>query len=291
MWISFLPFSRRDFFKRCSCGLLVALGMAFGAWRVEARTPPALRSIAFFYGDTPDFAELSRYQFVVLEPSGQFTLPKGARTNWLAYVSVGEVTPLRDYYSAIPKDWIVGRNTEWGSELIDQGASGWPAFFVEHAVAPLVQRGYTGFFLDTLDSYQLFARDEEERLRNQRGLIAVIHEINRRFPAAQIILNRGFELLPEVHDQVYAVAFESLFKGWSEARGAYTDVSKDDRSWLLDRANMARREYGLPVIAVDYCAPADKQCAREVVRRIRAEGLVPYVSDGHLLTLGLAALS
>lgn len=291
MRTSFSSLGRRDFFRRCSGGLLIALGMAPRARSAEARPSGALRNIAFFYGDNPDFEQLDRYQYAVLEPSGPFKLPKGMHTSWLAYVSVGEVTSVRDYYSALPKGWIVGRNTEWGSELIDQGAPGWPAFFVERAVAPLWRRGYVGFFLDTLDSYQLFARDDEERRRNQRGLIAVIHEINRRFPAAKIILNRGFELLPETHEQVAAVAFESLFKGWSEARGAYTDVSEEDRSWLLARADAVRRDYGLPVIAIDYCEPTDRRCAPETVRRIRAEGLVPYVSDGHLLTLNLAALS
>lgn len=294
MHISFTSSSRRDFCQRFFGGLAVALvSMTACARRADARVSPELRNIAFFYGNTPDFSELGKYQFVVLEPSGQFMLPKkkGKGTHWLAYVSVGEVTPLRDYYSAMPKSWIVGRNTEWASELIDQGAPGWPAFFVERVVAPLMQRGYHGFFFDTLDSYQLFATDEKTRLRNQRGLIAVIREVNKRFPAAKIILNRGFELLPQIHDRVYAVAFESLFKGWSEARGVYVDVPQDDRSWLLDHAQIAKRSYGLPVIAIDYCAPADKQCALEVVHRIRAKGLIPYVSDGHLLTINLAALS
>lgn len=291
MHTTFPPTSRRDFFKYCTCGLVAALCMASGTCRANAATTSVLRNIAFLYADTPDFSELDRYQFVVLEPSGHFTLPTGGRTHWLAYLSVGEVTPLRDYYSAIPKSWLVGRNTDWGSELIDQSAPGWPAFFVERAVTPLAQRGYHGFFLDTLDSYQLFARDEETRLRNQHGLITVIREINRRFPTAKIILNRGFELLSEIHDRVYALAFESLFNGWSEARGVYTKVSEDDRAWLLGQANRAKHEYGLPVIAIDYCAPTDRECARDAVRRIRALGLIPYVSDGHLLTINFAALS
>ncbi|KAA0911097.1 hypothetical protein FQ179_04395 [Pusillimonas sp. ANT_WB101] len=294
MRTSFTSSSRRHFCQRCFGGLAIALvGMTSCARCAYARSSPALRNIAFFYGNTPDFSELEKYQFVVLEPSGQFKLPtnRGQGTHWLAYVSVGEVTSLRDYYSAMPKNWVVGRNTEWGSELIDQGAPGWPVFFAERVIAPLVQSGYRGFFFDTLDSYQLFATDEKTRLRNQRGLIAVIREVNKHFPSAKIILNRGFELLPQIHDQVYAVAFESLFKGWSEARGMYVDVPQDDRSWLLDRARIVKRNYGLPVIAIDYCAPADKQCAHDVVRRIRGDGLIPYVSDGHLLTINLAALS
>lgn len=273
-------------------GLLLGIMAAFGSGTGFAAPVPTLRNIAFYYGDAPALNQLSKFQFVVLEPDSGFmplSVPEG-KTRWLAYVSVGEVTPLREYYSALHQTWLVGRNAEWQSDLVDQAAPGWPAFFVEHVVAPLWERGYTGFFLDTLDSYQLFAKSEEQRLKNQEGLVAVIRAIHERFPQAVLIMNRGFELLPSIHDHVYAVAFESLFQGWSESRGKYTEVSKSDRQWLLNQARTVKHEYGLPLIAIDYCLPADVKCSRDTVRRIRAQGLVPYVGDGRLQTISLTSL-
>lgn len=277
---------------RYCLGLLFGIVATLGTGSGLAGTVPALRNIAFYYGDAPALKQLSQFQFVVLEPDSGFmplSIPAG-KTHWLAYVSVGEVTPLRDYYSALPAAWIVGRNAEWQSDLVDQTAPGWPAFFVEHVIAPLWERGYTGFFLDTLDSYQLFAKDEDQRLKNQQGLVAVIQAIHQRFPLAVLIMNRGFELLPSVHGYVYAVAFESLFQGWSESRGEYTEVPKSDRQWLLNQVRTVKREYGLPLIAIDYCLPADIKCSRDTVRRIRAQGLVPYVGDGRLQTVSSTAL-
>ena len=258
--------------------------------------PPAVGRIAFFYGEALDPAALAGYDQVVVEPDNGFvpkaaeaagTEPRGMR--WIAYVSVGEVLPSRDYYAAIPKAWRIGRNGDWKSEVIDQAAPGWPQFFVEKVIAPLWAKGYRGFFLDTLDSYQLVAKTDAERARQQAGLVAVIERIHRRFPRAELILNRGFELMPQVHDNVSAVAFESLYRGWDEGNQRYVAVPEDARTWLLARAREVRERYDLPVIAIDYCAPTDLACAQQTVAQIRAQGLIPYVGDGHLMRINPAA--
>ncbi|VVE38503.1 sugar ABC transporter [Pandoraea morbifera] len=258
---------------------------------------PSPGRIAFYYGETVDPKAFAGYDQAVVEPDNGFipkvaeasgAEPKGIR--WIAYVSVGEVLPSRDYYKAMPKAWRIGRNGEWKSEVIDQSAPGWPQFFVDKVIAPLWANGYRGFFLDTLDSYQLVARSDAERARQRAGLVAVIKRIHRRFPRAEVIMNRGFELMPEVHDDVSAVAFESLYRGWDEAQRRYVAVSDKDREWLLARAREIRENYGLPVIAIDYCPPTDAACARQTVTRIRADGLVPYVGDGHLMQLNPASV-
>jgi hypothetical protein len=201
------------------------------------------------------------------------------------------VLPSRPYYAALPKAWLIGRNESWASRVVDQSQPGWPAFFVDQVIDPLWDKGYRGFFLDTLDSYQLAAQTDDARARQQAGLVAVIRAIKARHPDAKLILNRGFELLPQVHDLVYAVAFESLFHGWDQAQGRYVDVPAADREWLLGQANAVRAQYGLPVVSIDYCAPADAACARDTVDKIRALGIVPYVTDGGLRTMGRGVLA
>ncbi|MGN4152666.1 bifunctional glycoside hydrolase 114/ polysaccharide deacetylase family protein [Burkholderia gladioli] len=249
-------------------------------------------SFALYYGKQPPVELLSAYDAAVVEPDSGFdplahALP---HTTWFAYASVGEVLPSRDYYASIPKSWFAGSNAAWASRVIDQGQPDWPAFFVDHVIRPLWEKGYRGFFLDTLDSYQLAATTDEARARQQAGLVAVIRAIRARYPAAKLILNRGFEILPQVHDQVYAVAFESLYHGWNQAQQRYVAVPQADRDWLLGQARTIRSQYGLPVISIDYCAPGDRACSRDAIERIRGDGLVPYVTDGALATMGVGAV-
>ncbi len=251
-----------------------------------------LPSIALYYGEQPPVDQLAAFDTVVVEPESGFDpavahTPGTSCTQWFAYVSVGEVTPLRGYYAAIPKHWLLASNTVWESRVVDQSAPGWPAFYVKHVIAPLWARGYRGFFLDTLDSYQLAAKTEAARARQQTGLVAVVRAIKARYPEARLVFNRGFEILPQVHGLVYAVAFESLFNGWDQAKKRYVAVPAEDRAWLLGQAHTIRERYGLPVISIDYCDPRDRQCARDTVAMIRDAGLVPYVTDGGLTTVGV----
>ncbi|HDR9508203.1 hypothetical protein C5615_17615 [Burkholderia cepacia] len=247
-----------------------------------------LQSVAFFYGNDVPVDRLAKFGVVVVEPDSGFDprAQHAPRPAWFAYVSVGEVTRERDYARKMPKRWLLGRNTTWASTVVDQSAPGWPAFFVEHVIAPLWAHGYRGFFFDTLDSYQLVAKTDAARAKQEAGLVAVIHAVKARYPKAELILNRGFGILPQVHDAVAAVAFESLFGNWDQRNRNYDAVPAADRDWLLAQAKTIRERYGLPVISIDYCAPDDAACRGTIVAKIRAAGLIPYVTDGALRTVG-----
>ncbi|WP_175105631.1 endo alpha-1,4 polygalactosaminidase [Pararobbsia alpina] len=274
-----------------------ALVCVVSAWLAMGRTAladtdpaDALHSIAFFYGEHPPVDELARYDAAVIEPDHGFVPPPAivapSKPIWYAYVSVGEVHPSRPYFGAIPPGWLHGTNDAWQSSIVDQTSAGWPAFLVDQVVAPLWREGYRGFFLDTLDSYQLVATTDAERAAQQAGLVAVIRAIHKRFPGAYLILNRGFELLPRIHTIVDAVAFESLFRGWDQGRRSYVVVSPQDHDWLLDQARTVRQRYRLPLVSIDYCDPADTACARDTATQIRALGMIPWVADGGLQTMG-----
>jgi len=253
---------------------------------------PSQPSVAFYYGIDPPVELLSGYDAAVVEPDSGFN-PLAHRlphTTWFAYASVGEVLPSRSYYADLPKAWLAGHNESWASRVVDQSQPGWPAFYVDHVIAPLWDKGYRGFFLDTLDSWQLVAKTDAERARQQAGLAAVIRAVRARYPDAKLIFNRGFEILPQVHDLAYAVAFESLYRGWDQAQQRYVEVSQADRDWLLAQASTIRTQYHLPVVSIDYCPPADRACARDTATKIRALGIVPYVTDGALSTMGIGAL-
>jgi len=269
---------------------IFAAALAITLLPARADEPARQPSIALFYGAPVPVGQLSAFDAVVVEPDSGFSpsahAAQSAQSKWFAYVSVGEVTPVRAYYKYMPPAWLKGSNAAWASRIVDQTAPGWPQFFVERVIAPLWERGYRGFFLDTLDSYQSIARTDDERAQQQAGVVAVIRAIKARYPDARLIFNRGFELMPQVHDLAYAVAFESLYRGWDQAAKRYVAVPEADREWLLGQTRTLRERYGLPVLSIDYCPPADRECARDAVDKITAQGLIPYVTDGALQTVG-----
>lgn len=240
--------------------------------------------IAFYYGSGEPLGALAAFDTAIVEPGFGWILPDPDQdaTQWLAYVSLGEALEPQPYFGALPRDWFVGRNPAWDSHIIDQDAQGWPEFLAHEIANPLTQAGYAGFFLDTVDAYLRLAPGLREN--QQAGAARSIMHLRKTHPQAVIVLNRGFELLPEVHAHIDAIAFESLYSGWDERTRQYVPIRPRDRQWLLAQSAVAQ-SYGLPVIAIDYCPPQDAAGVRTIADRIRGHNIVPYVGDGHLLTI------
>lgn len=242
--------------------------------------------VAFYYGKADQFDLLGRFDLAVIEPDHGQTLPSGPaiQTRWLAYVSLGEVLQSRHYFDAIPKEWLIQHNDAWRSWIIDQSTRDWPVFFTQRIAHPLWQQKFHGFFLDTMDSYQLLDSRTHPASSQRRGLIRAVTALRSRFPQSLIILNRGFELLHALHSKIDAVAFESLYRTWDQRRGAYRTVSPHDRNWLLSQAAIAR-SHGLPTISIDYCPSDDLRLCRQIAQWIRQHGIIPYITDNYLQTV------
>ncbi|QSI76712.1 MULTISPECIES: bifunctional glycoside hydrolase 114/ polysaccharide deacetylase family protein [Niveibacterium] len=256
----------------------------------------ALSSIAFHYGADAPLDELKAFDVAVVDPDHGFDPvayrgADGARSGseLFAYVSVGEVQPSRAFAKDIPASWQLGTNTTWASILIDQRAAGWPTFFADRIVAPLWAKGWRGFFLDTMDSYQL-GGPQADPVAQQRGIVSLIHTLRSRFPGIRLIANRGFELLPQIAGDLEGVAAESLFRGYAHDTRSYREVAEADRAWLGEQLRAVRDRWKLAAIAIDYVAPADRELARDTARRIRAAGFIPWVADGALSTLGISTV-
>lgn len=247
-------------------------------------------SVAFFYATNPPADELKAFDIVVVDPgSGLSPLSYGTRGSELfAYVSLGETDPGAAYEKKLADRWVIGMNKGWGSRIMDVSDPGWQSFFLDEVVAPLWAAGYRGFFLDTLDSYQI-AAEKDQHAAMEQGIVSIIRELKRRWPGARLILNRGFEVFDRVRPQVFAMAAESLYKGYSPATGGYHDVAENDRDWLLARLNQVRKQ-GVPVIAIDYVPPGNRSQAREIAEKIKRQGFIPWVTDKDLASLGVGAL-
>ncbi len=250
----------------------------------------AAPAVALYYGNRLPLSDFRTFDIIVVEP-GHGHDPRRRQPGdgaLYAYVSVAEVQASRSYYKEIPAAWKLARNTDWNAEVIDQTPAEWPAFFADKVVGPLWAKGYRGFFLDTLDSYRLAKKFDEAA--QQDGLVRVIDILHKRFPGIQLILNRGFEIVPRVRDKVRMVAAESLYQGWHAGARRYEPVKAADRDWLLDQLQGIRQRFGIDILAIDYVAPQDRELARETAEKIRALGFTPWVTDSSLDSLGIGSI-
>lgn len=255
-------------------------------------TAQANPSVAFYYGSDLPAAELSQFDYVVVQADQaerpQVDKLRRSGTNVLAYVSLSEV--LRDGAPASVLPFRLGDNPAWKTFIMDASQAGWRQQLIDRSFAPLWERGYRGFFLDNLDSYQRAVRTPEQSAAQVRGLAQIIKEVSARFPGVKLLFNRGFELLPEVAPLATGLIVESLFKSYDPAAHTYGEVSESDRRWLLGQLRTVRDRYHLPICAVDYVPKGQRELARATARRIAALGMTPWVSDHDLLTLGVGSV-
>jgi uncharacterized protein (TIGR01370 family) len=245
-------------------------------------------NLAFYYGDKPPLIKLKFYKNIVLEPSSGVD-PKSLETQSrkvFAYTSLGEAERLNQYEKPIKKSWVIAKNKEWHSLVLDQANPEWQDFFLNEVISPLWDKGYRGFFLDTLDSYRLASEEPQAMKRQQEGIIATLRAIKTKYPDAQLILNRGFEVISEVQPLVHGLVAESLFGGWNNEKKKYYEVSEHDRKELLKEL-VRVKNMGIPVTVIDYLAPADASKAQAMAKKIADLGFNPWVTDGALTQLYL----
>lgn len=254
--------------------------LAVALWLVGILPAYAGTAAAFYYGPDIPWSRLALYDYPVVEPDQADGVPSSVSDQrFYAYVSLGEVLPQRSYFSLIKPEWRLGKNRNWGSWVLDQSQPELRDIFVEKVFAPLWEAGYRGFFLDTLDSYQLGVTEEAARQRQREGLAALINAVSERYPDARFILNRGFELMPMITATVDAIAAESLYQRWLPDKDSYQVVPDTDREWLLQQFLQVRKQFDVDGIAIDYAPPAERDQARKLARQIANHGLIPWVTN------------
>ena len=269
--------------------IAAAIAMLFVA---STATPSsATPTFAFYYGTDIPWESLGAFDVAVVEPGNvaasgwRHRLNPG--TTVAAYIAVGEVHPTRPYFKQMRPEWKLGENAAWGSIVVDQAAPGWRAFYLSQVVKPLWDKGFRAFFLDTLDSFYIVAKTPEAQQKQIAGMAALVRDIKRAYPEAKLIFNRGFEILPQVHTLAYAVAAESLFQGWDAGKQQYVEVPPNDREWILGQLRTCRDTFKLPIIAIDYVAPSNRALARSTAQKIRALGVIPWVTNPAIDMMGV----
>lgn len=254
---------------------------------VSAQTPS---SIAFYYNSIDSVRELMNYDRVVvtadlITPKQIGTLHK-AKTKVFAYLSVGEFDG-----QILPDNLRTSspaRNENWQSYAMDLNDPQWQLYLTQKAEAYL-SKGFDGLFLDTLDSYYLFAKSEKRQYQQQQALVSIIARLDQLTGKPELILNRGFEIIEQLQHPVSAVLAESLYNSYHPVDNSYKKVKPSDSEWLTGKMNQVKAR-GIEAIVIDYIPAKDREAQIAAAKRLLNEGYTPYVSDGMLYEFGVSTI-
>jgi len=247
----------------------------------------AHKSALVYYGDTLSYPMAGVHDYIIVEPAHTNVYTHGFsvyKEKIYAYLSVVEQEKRRE---DLDPQWIVGENKEWNSALCDIANESYQEYLLER-LSNLKKSGFENFFFDTMDSYMLYAKDTTQKEKYQQALIAFLQKVNRRFPEAKIVLNRGFELLESVHTIIEAVLFESYHYRLANNKEEYEKVSQEEKAWLDGHIEKIK-SYGIDIIALDYLPMEEKEKIEETKEIILARGMIPYISVKELDIYGVSS--
>ncbi len=212
------------------------------------------------------------------------------RPLYLAYLSVGEVDrdgPIARILARTPdggRGVYLSQNAFWNSHVADIRNPVFRKALFERVERDL-RKGFSGLFLDTLDSPLDY---EERHPRKGAGLrsalVSFVETLHATYPHLVIVGNRGFPILPALAPSLSGVLFEDFCTRYSERRRRYVRVDPREREALLEVIRRAKaKNPDLRLLALDYDDPDHPGLSRGCGRLARSEGFSHYVSDWQLL--------
>ena len=149
---------------------------------IPALSSASEKNIAIYYAPKPPVELLSKFERVIVEAdnisTAELALIAKEGASVFAYVSIGEVSSTRKWYSKVKKNWILGKNIAWDSDVMDLNNPEWQDFLISEVIEPLWGKGYRGLFLDTLDSFKLFALTSKKQKTQSTALHQFLTKIN-----------------------------------------------------------------------------------------------------------------
>lgn len=256
---------------------MLALVMAGGS--VSPR-----RHWAVYYSDTARAEDFRGYGFVVFDGEVHPPLQPISRNGSvvLGYLSLCEIEQHTAWFGAA-KDagLLAGQNPNWpGAYFVDIRDGRWRGMVTGQLAPEILAQGFQGLFLDTLDDASELERRDPVKFRGMRAAaVQFVREIRKVAPTVTLMVNRGYDLLPEIAGSVDIVLGESVYGTYDFAAKRYRPVpAAEYREQVALLTNLRAIKPSLRICTLDYWDPRDRDGIRRVYREERSHGFDPYVA-------------
>jgi uncharacterized protein (TIGR01370 family) len=251
---------------------------------MAAGTGSPRRLWAVYYSDVAQPKEFRGYDLVVFDGDVHPPLkPISANGSVvLGYLSLCEVERHRKWFTAArDSGLLVGENPNWrGSYFIDLRDARWRKIVVGQLVPEVLAQGFQGLFLDTLDDAADLERRDPRTFRGMKAAaVQLVRDIRTAAPTATLMVNRGYDLLPEIARSIDIVLGESVYGTYDFAAKTYRRVPGAEYRQQVTRLTGLRSiKPSLRICTLDYWNPGDREGIRQVYREERSHGFDPYVA-------------
>lgn len=198
-----------------------------------------------------------------------------------AYLSLGEINSSRDYYEKA-KPLVLVENPNWpGAYIVDVRDRLWFDLILLDIVPSILEQGFTGIFLDTIDSPLDLERKNKDRFEGmQTQLEYLIYMIKQTYPNLVIMMNQGYPLIKKIGPKINMVLGESVYTSYNFKMKQY--YIKDEKEFLkqVNALHEAKRLFPhLQLFSLDYWYSDDRDMIKQIYETHRKQRLTPYIGE------------
>ena len=261
-------------------GVAALAGSLFAPAQAKSQSVPWL----VYYNDKAPLDALMAYDLLILDSQYHPPLaPLSGRGKTLyGYLSVGEVERHRPHFAAVEAEGLVlEENRNWeGSFFVDGRDGRWTERVVEDLVPAILESGFDGVFLDTLDNPLYLQEREPDVYAGMVDAAAnLVEAIRAHHPSIRIIVNRAYGILDRIAPFIDGVLGESVYASYDFETKTYSLVDASlYRQQVEILQSVARNHSHLRVLTLDYWDPEDADGIRRIYAEQRGNGFDPYVA-------------
>jgi polysaccharide biosynthesis protein PelA len=263
--------------------LLALMPMAVYATDQE-RMPSPNKSWVVYYKDELPASAFEPYDIIVFDrekhPPIRDLKAKGKVI--LGYISAGELEEYRpDAKHVKANHALLHKNPQWkGHVAVDVRNPEWTRYLIEEVIPPVLQSGFDGIFVDTLDSVEAYELEHPEQYKGMiESAAAMIKAIRYHYPTMKIMINRGFYTMPHIAAEVDYLLGEGTLVKYDFEKGNHRFFEEHIYQEYVDKMHeLKRKAPHLELVMLDYWHMDDPDTVKEIYRRHEANGFIPYVT-------------
>ncbi len=243
---------------------------------------------AVYYSDVIPSSRFEEFNLVVFD-SDQHPLiaplkQKGITV--LGYLSLGEAEKYRSYYKSVEaKKLLLHKSALWKNHtVVDVRNPAWAKMAVDELIPPILKQGFDGIMIDTLDSaIEPENTDPQKFPGMKKGAIDLVKAVRAAYPDIKIMVNRGFDILPDIAGDIDMVMAESIYTDWVKNPKKPQLVPPEEyRNYVLAIKKGQEISPSLKVYSLDYWDMKDTKEIKGIYKLHRLDGFIPYVSTKEL---------
>lgn len=238
-----------------------------------------------YYNDKAPSDQMAGYDVVVFNADAYpetNDLPDS--TLKLAYLSVGEINKSSPLLATLNPNLLIQPHDHWDSYLVDIRQPEWYNTLLFTVIPEIKSKGFNGLMLDTLDSPLYLENKDNAQYKGMRdAAIYIVRAIHHHYPELKLMVNRGFDILPEVAGSIDMILAESTLSHTDLASGTSMLNTPEAYQHYLAKLNQIRAlNPFIKVYSLDYWDMTDNKGVQYLYKTQRKHGFVPYVTTPDL---------